>query len=61
MQNSGHPELAKSLCEMIDKAHVQQSEKWGLDHGTWTILHRMYPEADIPVVQLSIDCQLGIP
>ena len=56
----GHPSLAESLRELIGKEHVQLSEDWGLDHGIWTVLHRMYPEADIPVIQLSIDNQLDV-
>jgi len=56
----GHPELAACLCELLGKQRVQQSKEWGLDHGVWSILRWMYPEADIPVVQLSIDRQLDV-
>ena len=56
----GDPALAERLRELIGKARVQLSDDWGLDHGIWSVLHWMYPEADIPVVQLSIDRQLDI-
>lgn len=52
---SGHPVLAKETAEMIHSAHVELDHDWGLDHGTWTVVRHMYPEADIPVLQLSID------
>lgn len=56
----GAPELAERVRELIGKARVQLSNDWGLDHGIWSVLHWMYPEADVPVVQLSIDRQLDI-
>lgn len=56
----GHPELAESLCTRLGKERVQLSDDWGLDHGIWTILHWMYPAANIPVVQLSMDRQLKV-
>lgn len=51
----GSPELAKETKSLLATTSVDLDEKWGLDHGSWSILRRMYPEADIPVVQLSID------
>lgn len=52
----GSPELAKQVAELLSPEPIHQDkEEWGLDHGTWEILVRMYPQADIPVVQLSID------
>lgn len=53
----GSPELASRIQELAgDVAAVQRDQRsWGLDHGTWSVLCRVYPEADIPVVQLSID------
>ena len=56
----GHPELAESVRELLGKERVQLSEDWGLDHGIWSVLYWMYPEADIPVVQLSIDRKLDV-
>ena len=51
----GSPELAKETQHIIKKAEVGMDEKWGLDHGTWTVIKHLYPEADVPVVQLSLD------
>lgn len=50
----GAPELAHVAKEVISQ-DVAIDNTWGLDHGTWSVLHRMYPKADIPVFQLSID------
>ena len=51
----GSPELAKATCELITSTNVGLDHDWGLDHGTWTVVRHMYPNADIPVLQLSID------
>ncbi|QDH80980.1 4,5-DOPA dioxygenase extradiol [Echinicola soli] len=51
----GHPDLAKATAEGFYTAKVELDHEWGLDHGTWTVVRHMYPEADIPVLQLSID------
>ncbi len=51
----GSPELTKLVQKTIDKTQVQLDFNWGLDHGTWSVLIRMFPLADIPVVQLSLD------
>ena len=56
----GYPELAESVCEILGKNRAKLSDDWGLDHGIWSVLHWMYPEADIPVIQLSIDRQLDV-
>lgn len=51
----GDPDLAAKTVKMIHSTHVELAHDWGLDHGTWTIIRHMYPEANIPVLQLSID------
>jgi 4,5-DOPA dioxygenase extradiol len=51
----GSPELAALVQQTIRSTPVQLDHKWGLDHGTWSVLCRMFPAADIPVVQLSLD------
>jgi len=55
----GHVELAKETANLIKHTHVALDHDWGLDHGTWTIVRHMYPEANIPVLQLSIDYTQG--
>jgi len=50
----GAPELAEKVISELGGFHVMCGN-WGLDHGTWAILKWMYPEADIPVIQLSLD------
>lgn len=51
----GNPELAKLTAGMITKSKVDLDHEWGLDHGTWSVVRQMYPQATIPVLQLSID------
>ena len=51
----GNPALAKETAELIHSAKVELDHDWGLDHGTWTVIRHMYPDANIPVLQLSID------
>ena len=55
----GHPVLAKETAELLHSAHVELDHDWGLDHGAWTIIRHMYPDANIPVLQLSIDYTKG--
>lgn len=51
----GNPELAKETKRLLLPAMVELDEKWGLDHGAWTVISHLYPNANIPVIQLSID------
>ena len=51
----GNPELALATKELLSPTLVELNEKWGLDHGAWTVIKHLYPNADIPVIQLSID------
>jgi 4,5-DOPA dioxygenase extradiol len=50
----GHPELASQLVNLLSPI-VNLDHHWGLDHGTWSVLCHVFPEADIPTIQLSID------
>ncbi|WIM68830.1 4,5-DOPA dioxygenase extradiol [Corynebacterium breve] len=51
----GDPEIAELVSDIAKPTMVAQDYNWGLDHGTWSVLKHMFPEANIPVVQLSID------
>ncbi len=53
----GSPELAEATKKIITKTEVILDDKWGLDHGAWSVIKHMYPDADIPVVQMSLDYQ----
>lgn len=55
----GSPELAKETKAIIKKTEVGLDDKWGLDHGAWSVISRLYPNADIPVIQLSLDYNQG--
>lgn len=51
----GSPELAKETKSLITKTNVGLDDKWGLDHGAWSVIKHLYPNADIPVIQMSLD------
>lgn len=51
----GSPELAEETRRLITQTNVEADNKWGLDHGAWSVIKHMYPDADVPVIQLSLD------
>ena len=51
----GSPALADRVQELLAPGNVRLDGQWGLDHGTWSVLHHVFPKANVPVVQLSID------
>lgn len=51
----GDPEFAKRTKALVTSSTIHLDDQWGLDHGTWSVIKQMYPKANIPVVQLSLD------
>lgn len=51
----GSPLLAREAREIIKGTEVGLDEKWGLDHGAWSVIKHLYPRADVPVIQMSLD------
>lgn len=51
----GSKELVKHTIEAVGHTHVHEDMEWGLDHGAWSVLMHVFPKADVPIVQLSID------
>ena len=51
----GNPDLAKETKSLIKKTEVGLDDKWGLDHGAWSVIKHLYPNADVPVIQMSLD------
>ena len=51
----GSPEIAQQTANLVKTTNIGLDHDWGLDHGTWSVVKQMYPKADIPVLQLSID------
>jgi len=56
---AGSPALATQVATLLRPTRAHLDLEWGLDHGTWSVLKYMYPAADIPVIQLSIDGTLS--
>lgn len=56
----GSPALAKQIQQLMTPVNVMGDAKWGLDHGAWTVLHHLYPKANIPVIQLSMNGNLTL-
>lgn len=52
---AGDPQLAARVCQLLAPLDVQADFDWGLDHGAWSVLLHAFPEADVPVIQLSMD------
>lgn len=55
----GSPELAAETKTLIKKTTVGLDDKWGLDHGAWSVVKHLYPKADVPVILMSIDHTQG--
>lgn len=51
----GSPELAKEVIQTIFSTVVTPDQKWGLDHGAWSVIRRIYPKADIPIIEMSLN------
>lgn len=51
----GSPELAKETAALVQKTTVGLDYEWGLDHGSWAVVNRIYPDADLPMIQMSLD------
>ncbi|MCA0869274.1 4,5-DOPA dioxygenase extradiol [Seohaeicola saemankumensis] len=51
----GHPELAREVVSLLSSHQAQENDTWGLDHGSWSVLKFLFPRADVPVFQVSID------
>ncbi|MCI4660647.1 MAG: 4,5-DOPA dioxygenase extradiol [Neomegalonema sp.] len=57
----GQPDLAREVVTLLASHHAAEDDRWGLDHGAWSVLKFLYPEADVPVFQLSIDMEAALP
>jgi 4,5-DOPA dioxygenase extradiol len=51
----GSPTLAREAKDLVKKTTVELTDKWGLDHGAWSVIKHLYPNHDVPVIQMSID------
>jgi 4,5-DOPA dioxygenase extradiol len=56
----GAPDFARATIDLLEESHAHSDERWGLDHGAWSVLIQMFPKADIPVYQLSLDLSKGL-
>lgn len=52
---AGHPAFAHEIMQLIKGVEIGLDHDWGLDHGAWSVIRHMYPKADIPVIQMSLD------
>lgn len=55
----GDPILAHEITKILKPYGAELDDTWGLDHGTWSVVRHMYPDADVPIVQVSLDVRLG--
>lgn len=55
----GDPQLAAETKTLITKTEVELTDQWGLDHGAWSVIRHLYPDADVPVLEMSIDYTKG--
>lgn len=51
----GDPAMAQAIADSLDGVAAMKDTRWGFDHGTWVVLKHMFPNADVPVIQMSID------
>jgi 4,5-DOPA dioxygenase extradiol len=51
----GNPELAKEIKSILKRTEAGLDQRWGLDHGCWSVMSRLYPDANVPIVQLSLN------
>ena len=51
----GSPDLARQIKKNVEKTEIYLDDLWGLDHGAWSVIKHLYPEADVPVIQLSLN------
>lgn len=51
----GAPEMAERVRRLVTRARVRQDRDWGIDHGAWSVIRHLFPKADVPVFQLSMD------
>jgi 4,5-DOPA dioxygenase extradiol len=56
----GAPEFARQVVKLLSPFKAIETEDWGLDHGTWSVLCHLYPKADVPVFQVSLDRELAL-
>lgn len=56
----GNPALAREVVSLLASHHSAEDDTWGLDHGAWTVLRFLYPQAKVPVFQVSIDMSRGL-
>lgn len=56
----GQPDLARQVVTLLASHRAQEDDTWGLDHGAWAVLKFLYPQADVPVFQVSIDMGRGL-